>query len=109
MQQVGYAREGENWFDDEFVADWLKRQKARTPERERQFGMIRALIPRRTDEPFRYIDLGGGDGWLDEWILDRFPAAKAIVHDGSAAMLKQARARLDDRFGSRVEYFEADL
>jgi len=109
MQQIGYAREDENWFDDAFVADWLGRQHARAPERERQFAMVRALIPRRTDEPFRYIDLGGGDGWLDEWILERFTAATAVIHDGSPAMLSQARARLEKRFGGRVEYAEADL
>ena len=109
MQRIGYAREDENWFDDAFVADWLGRQKARTPERERQFAMVRAMIPRRADEPFRYIDLGGGDGWLDEWLLDRFTAARAVVHDGSPAMLSQARARLEPRFSGRVEYVEADL
>jgi tRNA (cmo5U34)-methyltransferase len=109
VQRIGYAREDENWFDDAFVADWLGRQKARTPERERQFAMVRALIPHRVDEPFRYINLGGGDGWLDEWILERFSAARAIIHDGSPAMLTQARARLESRFGGRVEYFEADL
>jgi len=108
MQQVGYAREGENWFDDQFVADWLGRQKARTPERERQFAMIRAMVPRRTDEKFRYINLGGGDGWLDERMLERFPNAQAIVHDGSPAMLKQAEDRLK-RYSDRVQLVEADL
>jgi len=109
MQRIGYAREDENWFDDSFVADWLGRQKARTPERERQFAMVRAFVPRRTDEPFRYIDLGGGDGWLDERLLERFTKATAVVHDGSPAMLNQARARLDKQFPGRVEYLEADL
>ncbi len=106
--QVGYVREEENWFDDAFVADWLSRQKARAPERERQFAMIRALVPRRTDEPFRYMDIGGGDGWLDEWLLERFSRAEAVVHDGSPAMLKQAEARLK-RFGGRVRFVQADL
>jgi tRNA (cmo5U34)-methyltransferase len=108
MRQIGYAREDENWFDDAFVADWLGRQQARAPERERQFAMIRALVPRRTDEPFRYLDIGGGDGWLDEWLLERFTKAEAVIHDGSPAMLKQAQARLK-RFGGRAQFIEADL
>jgi tRNA (cmo5U34)-methyltransferase len=106
--QIGYAREEENWFDDAFVEDWLGRQKARATERERQFAMMGALVPRRTDEPFRYLDLGAGDGWLDEGLLDRFGQATAVLVDGSPAMLERAKQRLG-RFSDRVEYVQADL
>ncbi|HZT07144.1 MAG TPA: class I SAM-dependent methyltransferase [Chloroflexota bacterium] len=106
--QASEARERENWFDEAFVADWLERQKARAPERERQFAMVRALIPRKSSETFRYLNVGAGDGWLDEELLDRFPRAEAVLLDGSPAMLDQARARLR-RFASRTAFVEADL
>ena len=101
-------REAENWFDDAFVADWLVRQEARAPERNRQYAMVRALVPRHPDEAFRYLNLAGGDGSLDEVLLARFPRAQATLVDGSGHMLHRAQERLR-AFGDRLRTVQVDL
>jgi len=101
-------RERELWFDDEYVNKWLAGQPDRTAERTRQFAMIRSVIPRRSDEPFRYLDLGAGDGWMDEMLLSHFTQARAVLLDGSPGMVRHARERLAP-FGDRVTVVEADL
>ena len=101
-------QEREDWFDDVFVDDWLRRQEDRASERSRQFAMVRALVPRAPSEAFRYIDLAAGDGALDELLLTRFPHAEALLLDGSPAMVQRARARLD-RFTDRLTLVQADL
>ena len=98
----------ENWSDEEFVAQWIERQKARAPERQRLFAKLRAMIPKAPSQEFRYANLGAGAGELDEMILDRFPKARAVLVDSSAPMLAQARKHLG-AFGGRVEYVQADL
>lgn len=108
MQQRVPPREPENWFDDSFVADWLVRQEARVSERQRQFAMIRSLILRAPDEPFRYLNVGAGDGWLDEGLLARFTRAEAVLLDGSPAMIVRARERLASYQG-RFQAVEGDL
>lgn len=101
-------REAENWFDDAFVADWLVRQESRAAERSRQYAMVRALVPRNPEESFRYLNLAGGDGSLDEVLLARFPRAHATLVDGSDHMLERARERLS-AFGDRLRLVQADL
>jgi SAM-dependent methyltransferase len=102
------SRGRENWADDHYVAEWLDRQHDRTQERERQFAMVRSLIPRDPDEEFRYLDIGCGDGWLDYFILARFPRAQAVLADGSPLMLERAEERLKAHAG-RVTTARVDL
>lgn len=54
------------------------------------------------------LDAGCGSGRVTEQLLDRFPTARVVALDGSAAMLAQASERLA-RFGDRVRFVEADL
>ena len=97
-----------DWSDETFVADWISRQEAHAAERRPLFAKIRALIPRKPDEPFRYADLGAGNGALDELILDRFTGAQAVLVDGSQPMLAHAQQRLA-RFDGRAAYVLSDL
>jgi ubiquinone/menaquinone biosynthesis C-methylase UbiE len=99
---------GEDWFNDEFVGDWIKEQDERVPERRRQFVLIRSLVPKAAGQAFRYLNIGAGAGHLDEVLLEHFPHAEAVLLDGSMAMLGAARRRLD-RFEDRVECVQADL
>lgn len=108
QQQRVPPREPENWFDDDFVADWLVRQEGRVGERQRQFAMVRSVILHAPDEPFRYMNIGAGDGWLDEGLLKRFPRAGAVLVDGSPAMIARARNRLEP-YGGRFQVVEGDL
>jgi tRNA (cmo5U34)-methyltransferase len=96
------------WSDESFVAEWIQRQETRAAERRPLFAKVRALIPRDLSEPFRYADIGAGNGIIDELVLDRYTEAQAVLIDGSAPMLAHARERLA-RFGERVQYLTADI
>lgn len=98
----------EDWNDEDYVARWLERQQEHTAERQRQFAIVRAVIPKLPEQEFRYLNLGAGPGNLDEVLLEHFPGANAIIADSSLAMLGVARQRLA-RFGNRVEYVNANL
>lgn len=97
-----------DWGSEEFVAQWLVRQEQRADERRRQFLLFRALITKRTSDEFGYLNLGAGPGALDEILLEHFEEATATLVDSSLPMLEAAQQRLA-RFGSRVEYIQADL
>jgi hypothetical protein len=49
----------------------------------------------RCSVAFRNINVGAGHGPFDELVLDRYPAAQAVLLDGSAAMLAHADGPLD--------------
>jgi tRNA (cmo5U34)-methyltransferase len=59
-------------------------------------------------EPFLLVDIGGGSGRIVEKFLDRFPTARAVLVDQSAAFLAIAVERLA-RFGDRFELVEKRL
>src|SRR6187551_2995698 len=103
---VQEERRHENWFDEEYVEEWIERQDARADERRRQFVIVRSMVPKTPEQEFRYINLGAGPGNLDEVLLERFKGAEAVLVDGSMAMLAEARRRLE-RFEGRVEYVQA--
>lgn len=102
------TRPRENWFDPEYVRFWLGQQAGRTDERLRHFHMIRSLVPYQSNQPFRALDVGGGDGWLAEVLLSRFTTARVTVLDQAPVMLEQAAARLS-RFGERADTAQGDL
>jgi tRNA (cmo5U34)-methyltransferase len=102
------ARPREDWFDGEFVESWLSDQPGRSAERLAHFSIIRSAIPRAADAKFRYLNLGAGDGWLDEVILSRFTQAEGTLLDGSTVMLQHAQERLKP-FGARVHVSQGDL
>ena len=79
-----------------------------TPERRRQFVVMRALLPKLPDEQFTYVNLGAGSGNLDEVLLAHFMKARAALVDSSQAMLDTARERLEP-FSDRVEFVLGDL
>lgn len=65
-----------------------------TPSRNEIQETILDLIPAEHDEPFLAVELGAGSGWLSAAVLERFPAARVLGLDGSAAMVKEAIASL---------------
>ncbi len=104
----GGCGDDHDWSSPEFVAEWLERDGKRAAERRREFALIRAVVPKRPEQEFRYLNLGAGPGNLDEVLLERFPNAAATLVDFSLPMLQAARERLS-RFGDRVEYVQGDL
>ncbi|MGE3272310.1 MAG: class I SAM-dependent methyltransferase [Chloroflexota bacterium] len=103
-----HGHHNDQWHDEEFVEQWLERQKGRQTERRRQFVALRAFMPKSQDQEFRYVNLGAGPGFLDAILLEHFKGANAVVLDGSLAMLGAARKELA-KYGDRVEYVQADL
>src|SRR5947207_2653960 len=101
-------RPREDWTDDEYVRFWLEREQSRGDVRNKQFDVVRAFVPKGNDETFRYLDVGCGDGRLDEVLLKRFTGATAVLLDGSAVMLDSARERLQ-AYANRVETVQVDL
>ncbi|MEZ4503449.1 MAG: class I SAM-dependent methyltransferase [Dehalococcoidia bacterium] len=97
-----------DWTDEAFVADWLARRDGHAERRHRQFAIVRAVIAKRPDQEFRYLNLAAGPGELDEMLLERFPGAVATLVDVSLPLLGAARQRLE-RFDHRVEYVHASL
>jgi tRNA (cmo5U34)-methyltransferase len=73
-----------------------------TPNRDEIEAAIVQLIPAGVEERFCCVDIGAGEGWLSQRVLQRFPAAQIIALDGSNAMLARARDRLAS-FGARAE------
>ena len=55
------------------------------------------------------MDAGCGTGRLTALLLERLPRGRVIAVDLSQNMLDEARARLNPRFGGRVEFVRADL
>ncbi|MEA2642841.1 MAG: tRNA (cmo5U34)-methyltransferase [Chloroflexota bacterium] len=98
----------EDWFDADFVDDWLRRQEARGDERHHQFSMLRSLFLKEPNERFSYLDIGAGDGALDESILGRYHGAQATLLDGSPVMVERAQQRLKP-FGGQVRVVQGDL
>ncbi len=69
-------------------------------------GAVLDLLALTGDE--RVLDAGCGSGRVTEQLLDRFPGISVVALDAAPSMLAEARVRLA-RFGSRVEFVEADL
>ena len=55
------------------------------------------------------LDAGCGTGRLTALLLERLPRGRVIAVDRSESMLDTARAKLEPRFGSRLELVRADL
>ncbi len=74
------------------------------PRRDEIERTIVALVPAADDELFTFVDVAAGAGWLSGAILERYPRSRALLLDGSATMLEQARRNLasfDDRLELR--------
>lgn len=74
-----------------------------TPARQEIAEVLLDLVPAERDEAFLAVDVGTGQGWLSEAILQRFPAARVLALDGSSTMLRQAQHQLAP-FGERVAF-----
>lgn len=73
-----------------------------TPKRDEIEATILNLLPAQPDERFTCVDVGAGEGWLTQRVLQRFSAAQVIALDGSPTMLARARDRLAS-FGARAD------
>lgn len=84
----------DNAWSEENSAQFIELGRIFTPARDEIQQAILDLIPAERDEPFLAVELGVGEGWLSEAILERFPAARVLGLDGSPTMLRTAEERL---------------
>jgi tRNA (cmo5U34)-methyltransferase len=105
--QVSYKRPvnalhmSDAWKESDSKA-FLDLGRVFTPNRNEIEAAILQLVPARLDERFWCVDVGAGDGWLSQRVLQRFSEAQVIALDGSEAMLARARDRLAP-FEARAE------
>lgn len=97
-----------DWNSEEYVEDWAKRQRVNETLRNRQFTLLAGLVPMEREDPFRFLDVGCGYGALSRFLLEYFPGATAVCHDGSAAMAKLGGERMM-RLEGRFEYVISDF
>ena len=88
-------------------ADWDAATYDRVANPQARWGMaVLDRLPLRGSE--RVLDAGCGSGRVTEALAQRLPAGSVVALDSSAAMLAEARRRLE-RFGDRIEFVQADL
>jgi trans-aconitate 2-methyltransferase len=89
------------------AVDWNAESYHRVSEPQLNWGLeLLSQLPLQGDE--QVVDAGCGSGRLTAHLLERLPKGRVIALDASEPMLDKARAELQ-RFGSRVEFHQADL
>jgi tRNA (cmo5U34)-methyltransferase len=89
-------------WSEENSREFIELGRVFTPERQEIQATLLDLIPAADDDAFQVVELGVGEGWLSEAILERFPGSKVLGLDGSETMLRQTAERLR-RFAGRFE------
>ncbi|MBI5876665.1 MAG: class I SAM-dependent methyltransferase [Chloroflexi bacterium] len=98
-----------DWHDPARVQEWLgDRLRGGNRTRVEQLEIVLELLAALQPDEHRILDLGCGDGLVDELFLSRFPRAYVVGIDSSAPMLDAARARLSPYHG-RFTLRVADL
>jgi tRNA (cmo5U34)-methyltransferase len=97
-----------DWQSTDYVAEWIKRDAARDPERRPLLQRMLSFAPFPRDAGIEVLDVGGGYGVVSEEVLQAFPAARITLQDYSGPMLDQARQRLAGP-ADRLRYVRCDL
>lgn len=97
-----------DWDSKDYVSRWAEDQERRESERRHVFQLIADLLPCGKYAKFEFLDLGAGYGALSGFLLEEFPKATAVCHDGSEAMAQLGRRRLA-HFKDRVRYVLCDF
>jgi ubiquinone/menaquinone biosynthesis C-methylase UbiE len=97
-----------DWDSGEYVARWAERQDHREVERKEPFRLMARTLPYDQLAPIKILDLGAGYGALTRFLLNHFCNATAVCQDGSDAMAKLGRQRMNDLKG-RFTYVLCDF
>ena len=82
------------WQSSGLTETYLQGVRGAIPFAGEQIDVMLRIIAAARPDPSLVLDLGCGDGILAQAILDRFPAAQAVLLDFSEPMLEMARKRL---------------
>jgi SAM-dependent methyltransferase len=91
------------WANADHAIDYLER-RASIPRRGEAYEVLFEILPGVVD---RVLDLGTGDGYTLELVLDRRPGATGVAVDFQPEMLERARVRFAGHLG--VEVVQHDL
>jgi SAM-dependent methyltransferase len=91
------------WANADHAIDYLER-RASIPRRGEAYEVLFEILPAAVD---RVLDLGTGDGYTLELVLDGRPGATGVAVDVQPEMLERARVRFAGRPG--VEVVQHDL
>ena len=97
-----------DWQSTDYVAEWIKRDAARDPERRPLLQRMLSLALFPPAARIEVLDVGAGYGVVSEEVLQAFPAARITLQDYSGPMLDQARRRLEDH-ADQLRYILCDL
>ena len=95
--------DGHRWHCHRYVKDFVARLGPGF-----QGPLIRSFLTFPELQPFRFVELGVGDGRVAEMLLREFPRASGVGVDFSEPMLELASRRLTGDSG-RFEFVVADL
>jgi ubiquinone/menaquinone biosynthesis C-methylase UbiE len=104
----GFTLFPHDWHSTGYVAEWIKRDAVRDPERRPLLQRMLSSAPFPCEAEIEVLDVGAGFGVVTEEVLQAFPTARVTLQDYSAPMLDQARQRLPDRSG-QLRYILCDL
>lgn len=108
MAKIADLWEHHEWSSAEYAKQWAAGQDPKETERAEPFRLVTKVIPHSKDASISFLDLGSGPGALAKCVLEHFPNAKAVCHDGSEEMIKLGQERLSE-FRGRVRHVQADF
>lgn len=97
-----------DWSSREYVSRWAERQDTREADRQEVFRLMAKTLPYEKNARIRILDIGAGYGALAQFMLNYFPNATAVCHDGSKEMAKLGIERMA-ALKKRVKYALSDL
>jgi cyclopropane fatty-acyl-phospholipid synthase-like methyltransferase len=97
-----------DWSSREYVSRWAEQQDTREANRQEVFRLMAKTLPYEKNAPIRILDIGAGYGALAQFMLNYFPNATAVCHDGSEEMAKLGAKRMA-ALKERVKYALSDL
>ena len=100
--------ESSTGWEEETSIEFIELGEVITPSREEQMALVASLVPADVSDSFSIVDLACGTGALSEAILRHFPASRALLLDGSSAMLQRAAQQLSP-YSGRTEFAPFDL
>jgi len=104
----GFTLLPHDWHSTDYVAEWIKRDAARDPERRPLLQRMLSFAPFPRNAELGVLDVGAGYGVVSEEVLQTFPASRITLQDYSQPMLDRARQRLTGR-SDRLSYVLCDL
>ncbi len=94
------------WRDPELVQRFLFTTRAALPLAAEQLEVMLFVIQQAMTDVNRILDVGAGSGLMSQILLERYPAAQAVLVDYSEPMLEAARQQFE---GKQATICKADL